>query len=152
MYKSGTPKVSQDTPKVSHFMKLKCKTIVFLSKHYSRRKIITYFTRNNLINWLYNLGRPGRTLDTILYNFHTIEKIYAELYENCIIVPRFIHCFHCIYCTTTYRFNTLVLYILHKNNGNCVALNIKYTTSQTIVFTRFVAVAWRKPKKSLVWT
>ena len=34
----------------------------------------------------------------------------------------------------------LVLYILHKNNGNSIAFNIKYTTPQTIVFTRFVAV------------
>ena len=79
MYKSEKSSGLLYDIKALKFYTLKCKIIVFLSKHYNRRKIITYSTRNNLINWLYNLGRPGRTLDTILYNFHTIEKIYAEL-------------------------------------------------------------------------
>ena len=78
MYKSKGPDIlgiSLYDIKVWKFYTLKCEIIVFLSKHYNRRKVAPYFPINNLTNWLYNLIRPGSLLDTILYNSHTIEII-----------------------------------------------------------------------------
>ena len=75
MYKSESPGIPLYEVKVWKFNTLKCKRIVFLSEHYNRRKIITYFPINNLTNWLYNLIRPGSLLDTILYNSYTTEII-----------------------------------------------------------------------------